>query len=138
VNAQRSLNLPNFTFKDSTMSDNRSGSSGTFFGGLLIGTVVGAVTGLLIAPRSGRETRQLLKKSANALPEIAEDLSTTVQMQADRISESALRNWDGTLGRLREAIAAGMEASQRDRQEPSIETRATPEPRSPVHDSSLM
>jgi gas vesicle protein len=57
-----------------------------------------------------------LKKSASALPDIAEDLSTTVQLQADRLSESALRNWDGTLTRLREAIAAGVEASQRDRQ----------------------
>jgi len=121
------------------MSDNRSGSSGSFIGGLLIGAVAGAVTGLLIAPRSGRETRQLLKKSADALPELAEDLSTSVQLQADRLSESALRNWDGTLGRLREAIAAGVEASQRERQEhPSLEVRATSEPQPTVRDSSSM
>jgi gas vesicle protein len=119
------------------MSDNRSGSSGSLIGGLLIGAVVGAVTGLLIAPRSGRETRQLLKKSADALPELAEDLSTSVQLQADRLSESALRNWDGTLGRLREAITAGVEASQRERQEhPPLEVRATSEPQPTVHDSS--
>jgi gas vesicle protein len=55
-----------------------------------------------------------LKKSADALPELAEDLSSSVQLQADRLSESALRNWDGTLARLREAIAAGIEASQRE------------------------
>lgn len=95
------------------MSDNRSGA---FVGGFLLGAAVGAVTGLLIAPRPGRETRQLLKKSADALPELAEDLSTSVQLQADRLSESALRNWDGTLTRLREAIAAGREASYRERQ----------------------
>jgi gas vesicle protein len=95
------------------MSNNRSGS---FVGGLLLGAAIGTVTGLLMAPRAGRETRQLLKKSADALPELAEDLSTSVQLQADRLSETALRNWDGTLGRLREAIAAGLEASQRERQ----------------------
>ena len=88
-------------------------SAGVFIGGLLLGTAIGTVTGLLIAPRTGRDTRQLLKKSADALPELAEDLSTTVQLQADRLSESALRNWDGTLTRLREAIAAGIEASGR-------------------------
>jgi gas vesicle protein len=120
------------------MSDNR-GSSGTFIGGMLIGAAIGAVTGLLIAPRSGRETRQLLKKSADALPELAEDLSTSVQLQADRLSETALRNWDGTLSRLREALTAGLEASQRERQEnAAIETRATPDPRPTVRDSSLM
>lgn len=72
--------------------------------------------GLLVAPRSGKETRQVLKKSAQALPDLVEDLSTSVQLQADRLSESALRNWEDTLLRLKEAVAAGMEASQQERQ----------------------
>ncbi len=106
---------------------------------MLLGAAMGAVTGILMAPRSGRETRQILKKSADALPELAEDLSTSVQLQADRLSETALRNWDGTLGRLREAIAAGVEASQRERQElEQVEAQPVAEPRPPVHDSSLM
>lgn len=91
------------------MSNNRSG---VFIGGLMLGATIGALTGLLIAPRTGRETRQLLKKSANALPELAEDLSTSVQMQADRLSASARSNWDDTLERLREAIASGIDATQ--------------------------
>ena len=95
------------------MSNNRSG---TFIGGVLLGAAVGTITGLLMAPRTGKETRQFLKKSADALPELAEDLSTSVQMQADRLSESALRNWDGTLERLRDAISAGVEASQKESQ----------------------
>ena len=99
-----------------SMADNRSGATGAFLVGALLGVAAGTVTGLLLAPRSGQETRRLLKKSADALPELAEDLSTTVQIQADRISGRALRNWDGTLTRLRRSIAAGVEASQRDRQ----------------------
>jgi gas vesicle protein len=107
------------------MSDKRSGGAGVFLGGLVLGAAAGAVAGLLLAPKTGRETRRLLRKSADALPELAEDLSSSVQLQADRLSESALRNWDGTLTRLREAIAAGVEASQRDRQVPQQAT-ATP------------
>lgn len=95
------------------MSNNRSG---VFFGGFMLGATIGALTGLLVAPRTGRETRKILKKSANAIPELAEDLSTSVQIQADRFSASALRNWDDTLDRLREAIAAGVDASQRESQ----------------------
>ncbi len=91
------------------MSNNRSG---TFVGGFLLGALVGTVAGVLLAPRTGRETRQLLRKSADALPELAEDLSTTIQLQADRLSESAQRSWDGTLSRLKDAIAAGVEASR--------------------------
>jgi len=94
------------------MSSNRSGA---FVGGVLLGTAIGVVTGILIAPRAGRETRHLLKKSANALPELAEDLSTTVQLQADRLSESALRRWDETLVRLKEAVATGLDAGLRER-----------------------
>ncbi|MBD2257733.1 YtxH domain-containing protein [Pseudanabaena sp. FACHB-2040] len=91
-----------------------SGKSGSFLGGVMIGAAIGAVTGLLVAPRTGRETRQILKKSADALPELVEDLSTSVQLQADRLSETALSNWEQTLNRLREAIAAGQVASQRE------------------------
>ncbi|MGB3642778.1 MAG: YtxH domain-containing protein [Rivularia sp. (in: cyanobacteria)] len=95
------------------MSNNRSGN---FIGGLMLGATIGAFTGLLMAPRTGRETRKLLKKSADALPDLAEDLSTSAQIQADRISENALRSWDDTLDRLREALYAGVDASMRENQ----------------------
>ncbi|BAZ69040.1 MAG: YtxH domain-containing protein [Pelatocladus maniniholoensis HA4357-MV3] len=110
------------------MSNNRSG---VFIGGVMLGATIGALTGLLMAPRTGRETRKLLKKSADALPDLAEDLSTSVQIQADRLSANALRNWDETLDRLREAIAAGVDASQRENQamkrknSPDVQTTAT-------------
>ncbi|MBD2037946.1 YtxH domain-containing protein [Phormidium sp. FACHB-592] len=115
------------------MSNNRSGA---FLGGLLVGTAIGTLTGILLAPRAGRETRQFLKKSADALPELAEDLSSSVQLQADRLSESALRNWDGTLVRLRESIAAGLEASQQEQQMlETVDFRRSPDIEPPVHDN---
>ncbi|MEM8673697.1 MAG: YtxH domain-containing protein [Cyanobacteria bacterium P01_G01_bin.67] len=86
--------------------------TGVFIGGLMIGSAVGTLLGLLIAPRTGKETRKVIKKSADALPELAEDLSSSIQFQADRLSESTLENWDSTLDRLREAIAAGIETSR--------------------------
>lgn len=101
-----------------------------------MGAALGTLAGILTAPRAGRETRQILKKSADALPELAEDLSSTVQLQADRLSESALRNWDGTLGRLRDAIAAGLEATQRDGSDLK-ETERSPEPHPSNHDTRL-
>jgi gas vesicle protein len=107
------------------MSDNRSNSGGLFVGGLLLGAAAGAIAGLLFAPKTGQESRKLIKKSADALPELVEDLSVTAQVQAERLSESALRNWDSTLLRLRDAIAAGVEASQRQQEleRPLVEFR---------------
>jgi gas vesicle protein len=90
----------------------KQNSTGVFIGGLMIGSAVGTVLGLLIAPRTGKETRKVIKKSADALPEIAEDLTTSFQLQADRLSESTLENWEITINRLRQAIAAGIEASR--------------------------
>ena len=86
--------------------------AGTFISGLAIGTALGTIVGMLIAPRTGKETRKVLKKSADALPELAEDLSTTLQIQAHRLSDEALHNWEETLSKLKVAIAAGIEASQ--------------------------
>jgi gas vesicle protein len=90
----------------------KQSSSGAFLSGLMIGSVIGTVVGLLVAPRTGRETRKVIKKSADALPELAEDLTTSIQLQADRLSESTLENWEDTLERLKLAIAAGIETSR--------------------------
>jgi gas vesicle protein len=117
------------------MSNNRSGA---FLGGLLVGSAIGTLVGILIAPRPGRETRQILKKSADALPELAEDFSSSVQLQADRLSESAVRNWDSTLVRLREALTAGLEASQQEKEVLSAaEADLSPAAKPPVHDQLL-
>lgn len=90
----------------------KQSSTGIFLGGLIIGSALGTVVGLLIAPRTGKDTRKVLKKSADALPELAEDLTTSLQLQADRFSENTLDNWDGTLERLKLAIATGIETSR--------------------------
>jgi gas vesicle protein len=86
--------------------------AGAFVSGLMIGSAIGTVVGLLVAPRTGKETRKVIKKSADALPELAEDLTTSIQLQADRFSESTLENWEDTLARLKLAIATGIETSR--------------------------
>jgi gas vesicle protein len=90
--------------------------SGLFVGGFLVGAALGSLGGLLFAPRSGQETRKLLRKSADALPELAEDLTSMLQLHADRLSDGARHRWDDTLERLQLAIADGIAASQQQRQ----------------------
>lgn len=101
--------------------------SGAFMVGMIVGAAAGAIAGLVSAPRTGQETRRILKKTADALPDIAEDLSTSVQIQADRLSETALEKWDGTLLKLKDAVAAGIDATRQaqataNRQAPSQPT----------------
>jgi len=96
--------------------------SGALLLGIVVGGLVGTVTGLLIAPRSGRETQRILRKSADALPELIEDVLTSLELQKTQLSESAQQNWQETLSRLQMAIAAGVEASQWE-SSPSLEPR---------------
>jgi gas vesicle protein len=89
---------------------------GTFIGGVILGAAIGAVAGLLSAPRKGRDTRKLLQKTATAVPQMAEDISSSVKLQADRLSTAASDNWHDTLDRLSQAIESGIVASQNVRQ----------------------
>ena len=112
VSIDYSTNKPRFIKLGRKDTMSKQNQTGVFVAGLTIGSAVGTMVGLLIAPRTGKETRKVIRKSADALPELAEDLTTTLQLQADRLSESTLENWEGTLDRLREAIAAGIEANR--------------------------
>jgi gas vesicle protein len=96
------------------MAENRTGA---FIGGLLLGTAVGTLIGLLLAPRSGRETRRLLKKSAEALPEVAEDVASSLQYQSEKLFDAAQRSLDEALLRLQQAVVVGKEAMLQKRRE---------------------
>lgn len=89
---------------------------GTFIGGIIMGAAIGVIVGLLAAPRKGKDTRRLIKKTAKAVPQMAEDISTSVKFQADRLSNATSNNWDDTTRRLSNAIGAGIIASQSIRQ----------------------
>ncbi|MFZ4666006.1 MAG: YtxH domain-containing protein [Prochlorotrichaceae cyanobacterium] len=80
--------------------------------GFLLGAVLGSLSGILLAPRSGRETREQLKAAFGDLSQLTESLSLDLQSQAERLSDQALQRWEDTLNRLKEAIVAGIEASQ--------------------------
>jgi len=66
---------------------------------MLLGAAVGTLTGLLMAPRTGRETRQYVEKSADAYQNW-QRIYQRVCSYRQTASESALRNWDETLERL--------------------------------------
>jgi gas vesicle protein len=78
--------------------------------GLLIGGLIGAVLGVLYAPKSGEETREEIRHSAEELLEKAkcqyEEAYKKIEKLADREKESII----GKKERLKKALEAGVEA----------------------------
>lgn len=59
-------------------------STGDFFKGLVFGTVVGVTAGILLAPKSGEETREDIKKFAMETADSAEKTYRKAKRQAQR------------------------------------------------------
>jgi gas vesicle protein len=83
-----------------------------FILGFLIASSISIITVLIFHPLSGKQTRKLCKKTAEAMPQIAADLSSTIQIQTRNLSFTVNKKWHKTLRRLRVAIKAGVEASK--------------------------
>lgn len=84
----------------------------TFILGLLLGGSIATIATLLFTPRTGKQNRQILRKTAQALPEMVEDVSTTLQSRTSRLSATSVQKWNSTLERLKVAIAAGVNATR--------------------------
>lgn len=93
------------------MADN-VGSKVTYF---LVGLGVGALVGILFAPRSGDETREFLSKKADEGRDYAQRKARELRERADdlieRGKEVAARQKDS----LSAAVEAGREAYQREK-----------------------
>ncbi len=86
----------------------KSSENGKIFGSLLLGTIVGAVVGILFAPKSGKETRDELmaeaEKLRGELEKYANDFSDKAkQARADleerlRKTEKDIESLDEDLG----------------------------------------
>lgn len=88
-----------------------------FARGLTVGAVAGLTAGLLFAPRTGRESRRTLQKSVRALPELGMDLASSLQrLGADRVALLAQQQWEATLARLQQSVAAGLVAARQELQ----------------------
>jgi len=58
-------------------------SASKFFGGFIVGAAIGAVAGILLAPKSGEETRRILADSAKDVARRADETAKQIQSKAD-------------------------------------------------------
>ena len=98
------------------MSDDRGNNLGWF----LAGMGIGAVLGILYAPKSGRETREALMNSAE---EGREYLVTRGREAREQITSLVDRGKD-TIGRQKEQINSAIEAGRQAYREATAEKKS--------------
>lgn len=97
--------------------ERRSGS----FGSLIMGALLGAGAALLLAPRSGRETRDEIRTSALRLRDRAEDAVRGVTDTVNETIGGVRGEVEGRVEAARDAFEAGRRAARQTRRE--METR---------------
>lgn len=60
-------------------------SAGKFFAGFLVGGAIGAIAGILLAPKSGEETRAMLADGAKDAMKRADETVKQIQSKADDV-----------------------------------------------------
>ncbi|HWV57059.1 MAG TPA: YtxH domain-containing protein [Longimicrobiales bacterium] len=93
--------------------ERRNGGVSAFLGG----AILGAVAALLLAPRSGKETRQEIREGVRRVRDTAEDTIRQMQERFGEAMEEVRRQIDERVESAREALDAGRAAARQTRAE---------------------
>lgn len=114
------------------MSDRNGGDLGSFFSGILMGSIIGAAVALLMAPQSGEETRKLIREKSIELrdmgSEALEKAAAEARTRADELTRMARESAGELRGRAESLRNRGEEVAEdlRLRGEAAVEAAKTP------------
>jgi gas vesicle protein len=92
------------------MSEDRGPDGAGHLGWFVLGAVAGAATALLVAPKSGRETRELLAERGCGFFKTAQGAAGDTQSRAGDIFEKGREYFEEQTTRLTSALEAGRTA----------------------------
>ena len=91
------------------MSEHRSDAAG-YLGWFLLGGVVGAAAALLLAPKPGQETRDMLLERGGEVAKRAQEMATEAQGRAGEWLDKSRELFEEQTKRLMTAFEAGRDA----------------------------
>jgi gas vesicle protein len=91
------------------MGNDRSDAAG-YLGWFFFGAALGAAAALLVAPRTGRETRELLAERGNEVARRAQVLANEAQGRAGEWLDKSRELFEEQTQRLMSAFEAGKDA----------------------------
>ena len=92
------------------MSDDRGSDAAGYLGWFFLGAIAGAATALLMAPKTGRETRDLLAEHGNELFRKAQEKAGETQVRAGDLLDKGREYFEEQTQRLASAFEAGRSA----------------------------
>ena len=98
------------------MADNQGPSSAAVLLGFLSGAALGAVTAILLAPRTGQESREMLRGYARRAEDGLRDLVGEAGERLEGAVEEGRDFSESKKTVLRDAFDAGREAMRRERE----------------------
>ena len=87
-------------------------STGKFLAGFLIGGAVGAIAGILLAPKSGEETRADIAKTSKELYSKAENSVKDIQAKADDVISDIQQKGEDIINKVQTFINKQKDSSQ--------------------------
>lgn len=91
------------------MSNERGDAAG-YLGWFFLGGLIGAAAGLLLAPKTGRETREILSERGGEVARRAQELATEAQGRAGEWLDKSRELFEEQTQRLMSAFEAGRDA----------------------------
>jgi len=91
------------------MASNRNDAAG-YLGWFLLGGVVGAAAALLLAPKAGRETREIIAERGGDVARKAQELANEAQGRAGEWLDKSRELFEEQTQRLMGAFEAGKDA----------------------------
>ena len=91
------------------MASDRNDAAG-YLGWFFLGGVIGAVAALLVAPKTGRETREILAEHGNDMARRAQAMANDAQGRAGEWFDKSRELFEEQTQRLMTAFEAGKDA----------------------------
>ena len=79
-------------------------SAGKFLAGFVVGGALGAVAGILLAPQSGEETRDMLSDASKDVAQKTDKTVKEIQEKADSVVSELQVKSDEIMGKIQELI----------------------------------
>src|SRR5260370_8171858 len=94
------------------MSEERGNDAAGYLGWFFLGAIAGAAAAVLLTPKTGRETRELLAEHSGDLFKRAQDVAEQAQDRAEGLFDKGREDFEGQAQRLTPPFEAGPSAPQ--------------------------